>query len=178
MTDTLTPKQRRFVDEYLIDLNGTQAAIRTGYAPHSAAITASKLLTIPKIASAVALAGEKRSERTQIDADYVLKGINRAIQRCEQVAPVLDARGEPVLVETPDGSLTPAFKFDSPGVFRGYELLGKHLKLFTDKVELTGANGGGLEVRVAAMTPEERRAEIQRLLTQHPALTQPTLTHE
>jgi transposase len=46
------------------------------------------------------------------------------------------------------------------------------------KTELTGANGGGLEVRVAAMTPEERRAEIQRLLTQHPALTQPTLTHE
>ncbi len=68
----MTPKQQRFVDEYPIDLNGTQAAIRAGYSKRGAEVTASKLLRNPKVAAAVAEAKAERSERTKIDADWVL----------------------------------------------------------------------------------------------------------
>ncbi len=43
----MTQRQRRFIDEYLVDLNGTQAAIRAGYSPKSAAVTAAKNLRNP-----------------------------------------------------------------------------------------------------------------------------------
>jgi hypothetical protein len=65
-----------------------------------------------------------------------------------------------------------AFTYDAKNVLRGYELLGKHLKLFTDKVELTGKNGGPLETRSNEMTPEQRRDEIKRLLAENPGLIQ------
>ena len=69
---SMTPKQQRFVDEYLIDLNGKQAAIRAGYSPETAEVQASRLLSNAKVASAVSLAMEKRAERTGITADKVL----------------------------------------------------------------------------------------------------------
>lgn len=72
----LTPKQQRFVEEYLIDLNATQAYIRAGYAvknEDTAAATASKLLRNAKVQEAIQEAQNKRSERVQIDADYVLR---------------------------------------------------------------------------------------------------------
>lgn len=70
---TLTPKQQRFVEEYLIDLNGTQAAIRTGYSKNSANEQASQLLAKLSIQNAIIEAQTKRSERTQITQDMVLK---------------------------------------------------------------------------------------------------------
>lgn len=70
---TLTPKQQRFCEEYLVDLNGTQAAIRAGYAPKGADVTASKLLGNPKVERVINAHKLERSERTQIDADWVLK---------------------------------------------------------------------------------------------------------
>lgn len=72
MTDNLTPKQRRFVEEYLIDLNATQAAIRAGYAANAAKVTASRLLTKANIGELLAELQAKRSERTEITADRVL----------------------------------------------------------------------------------------------------------
>jgi phage terminase small subunit len=69
----LTDKQQRFVDEYLIDLNATQAAIRAGYSEDSARQIASENLSKPDIQDAIQAAMEARSERTQIDQDWVLK---------------------------------------------------------------------------------------------------------
>lgn len=69
----LTPRQARFVEEYLIDLNATQAAIRAGYSEKTAEAQASRLLTKVKVASAVALAQARRSERTEITQDSVLR---------------------------------------------------------------------------------------------------------
>lgn len=69
----LTHKQRRFVDEYLIDLNATQAAIRAGYSRRRANTAGSRLLEDPRIISAIDAAKTTRSQRTQIDADWVLK---------------------------------------------------------------------------------------------------------
>lgn len=69
----LTPRQQRFVDEYLIDLNATQAAIRAGYSRKTAPQIALQLLHKTSVANAVAEAQAKRAERTQIDQDWVLR---------------------------------------------------------------------------------------------------------
>ena len=69
----LAPAQARFVEEYLIDLNGKQAAIRAGYSPATAEQQASRLLRNVKVASVVAALMEERSERTKITQDAVLK---------------------------------------------------------------------------------------------------------
>lgn len=68
----LTPKQRAFVREYLIDLNGTQAAIRAGYAESGAGVEGSRLLTNAKIKAAIDLAMKDRADRLGITADRVL----------------------------------------------------------------------------------------------------------
>lgn len=70
---TMTPKQRAFVDEYLKDLNATQAAIRAGYSSRNASRIASELLDKTHVAHAINDALAARSERTRIDADWVLK---------------------------------------------------------------------------------------------------------
>ena len=69
----LTAKQQRFVEEYLIDLNGKQAAIRAGYSRKTAEVQGSRLLSIAKVAAAIAAAQDARSERTEITADMVLQ---------------------------------------------------------------------------------------------------------
>ena len=129
---TLTLKQALFAKEYLRDLNGTQAAIRAGYSAKTACEQATRLLSSPKVAAAIQAAMDKRSERTNITADYVLNTIVSTIERCSQARPVVDKRGERVMVATPDGELAPAFTFDATAVLKGAELLGKHLKLFTE----------------------------------------------
>lgn len=68
----LTSKQQRFVEEYLIDLNATQAAIRAGYAEKGASVEGARLLANAKVGEAVAAGLKARSERTKIDADWVL----------------------------------------------------------------------------------------------------------
>jgi phage terminase small subunit len=68
----LTPKQQRFVQEYLVDLNGKQAAIRAGYSPATAENQASRLLSKDKVAAAVAEAKKTVAERLGITAERVL----------------------------------------------------------------------------------------------------------
>lgn len=68
----LTPKQQTFVQEYLVDLNGTQAAIRAGYSAKTANEQAARLLANVNVARAVQAAMDARSERTGITADRVL----------------------------------------------------------------------------------------------------------
>jgi phage terminase small subunit len=69
---TLTAKQERFVAEYLVDLNATQAAIRAGYSEKTANRIGAQLLAKPLVAEAVAKAQAERAERTRIDSDWVL----------------------------------------------------------------------------------------------------------
>ena len=68
----LNPKQRRFVDEYLIDLNATKAATRAGYSERTAYSIAGRLMKIPEIVAAIDVAKQERSERTKITQDQVL----------------------------------------------------------------------------------------------------------
>lgn len=69
----LTPQQARFVEEYLLDLNGTRAAIRAGYSPKTASQQAARLLANVKVKAAVAAAMEARSARVSVEADDVLR---------------------------------------------------------------------------------------------------------
>jgi phage terminase small subunit len=74
---SLTPKQERFVQEYLIDLNGKQAAIRAGYSVRRAEVTASELLADRKVSEAVAAAQQRRAQRVEITQDRVLQELAR-----------------------------------------------------------------------------------------------------
>src|SRR5579875_2449812 len=73
----LTPKQKRFVEEYLIDLNATQAAIRAGYSAKNADKIGSELLGKTRVAEAIQKAMDERSKRTEITADRVLQELAR-----------------------------------------------------------------------------------------------------
>ena len=68
----LTARQQRFVEEYLVDLNATQAAIRAGYSEKAARFTGSENLTKPNIAEAIQKHLKKRSRRTEVTADKVI----------------------------------------------------------------------------------------------------------
>ncbi len=136
---SLTAKQQRFVAEYLIDLNATAAYKRAGYKAdgHSAESAAARLLSNVEVDKAVKDAMDKRSDDLGIDAKYVLTTIKATIERCAQAEPVMR-----------DGSPTGEYKFDAAAVLKGAELLGKHLKMFTDKVELGGQGGGPLNFNI------------------------------
>ncbi|HHW2841177.1 TPA: terminase small subunit [Pseudomonas aeruginosa] len=69
----LTKKQRLFVDEYLLDLNATQAAIRAGYSTRRATEIGYQLLQRPEVAQAIQAAMAQRSQRTEVEADYVIR---------------------------------------------------------------------------------------------------------
>ncbi len=77
MARKLTPKQAAFVQEYLVDLNATQAAIRAGYSKRTARAIGAENLTKPDIAVAIATAKIERSKRTEITADRVLEELAR-----------------------------------------------------------------------------------------------------
>lgn len=114
---SLNPQQKRFVEEYLIDLNATQAAIRAGYSKKTAKAQGSRLLTHVDVVAAVTSAQKARTARTEVNQDYVVTGL---------VAEA-ELKGE--------GS-------SSPARIRALELLGKHVGMFTEKHEHSGPNGG------------------------------------
>lgn len=88
---TLTAKQERFVGEYLLDLNATQAAIRAGYSEKTAKSQGQRLLTNVDVARALSEAQAKRAERTEIDADWVLRRLGE--EATADLADILDEAG-------------------------------------------------------------------------------------
>ena len=150
----LTPKQQRFVEEYLIDLNATQAAIRAGYSEKTAQQMGSENLLKPVIAKAIQEAQNKRTEQTQIDAAYVLKRLVEIDQM--DVLDIMDDNGnvkpikdwpktwrqyisniETISLEDEVGWLK---KIKWPDKVKNLELLGRHVSVgaFKDKVEHSG----------------------------------------
>ena len=125
----LTPKQSAFVREYLIDLNATSAAIRAGYSEKAAARIGYELVhKKPVVVVAIQAAMDKRAAKVEVSAEYVLSGIKGVVERCMQAEPVLDKDGNP----------TGEWAFQAGHALKGYELLGKHIRLFSDVVEIKG----------------------------------------
>ena len=127
----LTDKQAKFVDEYLIDLNATQACIRAGYSAKTADRIGPELLGKTCVAEAVKAAMEKRSKRVQRTANDVMRDL--AAIRADAMQIVHDKDGNAVML-------------DKPSAIKTLELEGKHLAMWTDKQQLSG--DVGLTVKV------------------------------
>jgi len=126
----LTPKQKRFVEEYLVDLNATAAARRAGYSQrgNTARQQGYYNLTVPAIQEALTKAQAKRSKRTELTQDYVLNGLKTNAERAAQAEPVTDAEGNPV----------GEYRYEGAVANRALELLGKHLGMFADRLHVEG----------------------------------------
>ena len=137
-TKTLTPKQQRFIDEYLIDLNATQAAIRAGYSPRTARAIACENLAKPDIQEAIAEAKRERSEATKIDAEWVLRELVKLHQRVTQeIKPKLHPKTRKQMKDE-EGNLL--FVFNAAAANRALELIGKHTDIgaYKDRLEVSG----------------------------------------
>lgn len=145
-------KHELLVQEYLIDLNQTQAGIRAGYSPVSAAQQVSEIMKIPKVRARVDELLAERSKRTGVNADRVIQELARIafVNPTEVVnvrdALVLDDASDDdtaaiasIKVKVVDGdfsSVEREIKFADK--LKALELLGKHLGMFTDKLQLSG----------------------------------------
>lgn len=88
----LTPKQERFCDEYLIDLNATQAAIRAGYSKRTAQEQSSRLLSKAIVSERIEVLKLERSEKTKIDAAWVLLEAEDLYKACREVDDLTTAK--------------------------------------------------------------------------------------
>lgn len=166
MSDIKTDQQLRFAQEYIIDLNATQAAIRAGYSAKTASEQASRLLGKVKVQDEIARLKQERSERTQIDADWVLSRLAAEVEA--DMADLVDettgslravkdwpliwrkglVSGFDVAEISEDGkSVGELKKIKLSDRIRRLELIGKHVAVgaFSEKHEHTGKDGEKLE---------------------------------
>lgn len=149
----LSEKQKLFVQEYLIDLNATQAAIRAGYSPRTACEQGSQLLAKLNIQEEVSRAMAERSKRTGINQDRVILELARVA--FVKMTDVVDAEGR-IRKDAADDDLAciESIKYKRSDAESGssverevrvgsklkaLELLGRHLGMFRDRVELSGS---------------------------------------
>lgn len=178
-TPKLTRKQQKFVDEYLVDLNGTQAAIRAGYSVDSARFIATENLSKPYIAAAidVAMAASPGITRTRIVNELALIGfanmldymqlgpngeatINFSALTREQAAAI----GEITVDEYTDGKGEEArpvkrMKFKLSDKQSALEKLGKALGMFKERHEHSGPGGGPIQTTAVDRPERETREE-------------------
>jgi phage terminase small subunit len=145
----LTPNQQRFVEEYLVDLNATQAAIRAGYSAKTANRQGARLLTKADIQAAIQAAQQARSGETKITAARVLQEL--ALIAFQDPADVFDFKGEKPTMrpahEIPEAArrAMSSIRFKDGEVAEvkfwskdsALEKIGKHLGMFLEKIELT-----------------------------------------
>lgn len=153
----MNAKQSRFVAEYLIDLNGKQAAIRAGYSPNSAEVQASQLLSNPKVAEAVAKGKARQLDKAELSAVRVLEEIRRLGFADVRKLFTADGNLKPIHelgddeaaaiasleivkknLAAGDGQTDTVHKLKTWDKTRSLEMLAKHFGLLVDKLEHSG----------------------------------------
>ena len=146
----MTKKQKRFIEDYLLDLNAPQAAIRAGYSPDTAKSIGSENLTKPDIKAQIARAMAERSRRTGVNADRVIMELAKiAFVNANDVIDAETATLKPDALPEDTAAIqsVKVKTFGEDGLEReikmadklkALELLGKHLGMFRDKLEVSG----------------------------------------
>lgn len=116
----MTSQQKQFADEYLIDLNGTKAAIRAGYDPNSARSYASQLLSNEDIAAYISKKQQAISDKLNWTYERLVQSFGDVHSRCMQGEPVLDFEGNP----------TGEWKFEPAAALKALENIGKHVGFY------------------------------------------------
>ncbi len=125
----LTGKEEKFCREYIVDYNGTQAAIRAGYSPKSARQIASRLLTKDYILSRIRAIQIEELEKLSVTPESVIIRFLDIYDRCTQAKPVMEwDYSEHKLVETGE------YTFDSKGAINALTKIGDYLAMFTQNV--------------------------------------------
>ena len=154
----LTPKQKRFIEEYLTDLNATRAYLRSGYrcSEEAARRNANRLLTNADIQLAIQQANEERSRRTEITQDRVLQEEAKIaffdprglFDRNGKLKPINELSADEAaaiasmeITETPEGLKT-RLRFHDKG--KSLERIERHLGMFNDKLKPSGNEEGPL----------------------------------
>lgn len=114
----MTEKQAAFIDHYILDYNGTQAAIRAGYSVQYAGQQAFQLLSDPEIQAQIKERRAKLAKDTGVDVDWVTRKAQQIADRCMQAEPVLIFNGEE-WVESGE------YKFDSSGANKALDTIAK-----------------------------------------------------
>lgn len=176
----MNDRQRRFAQEYIVDLNASQAAIRAGYSGKTAYSIGQRLLKNVEVQALIQTLKTERVERVEVDADYV---VNRLIEidQMDVLDIMDDAMSLRPVSEWPKVWRQYLNGFDLADMFEGHgedrvmvgilkkikwpdkvknlELLGRHFGVFKDKLELTGPDGGPVK-----LSTEERAAKISELI--------------
>lgn len=161
----MTPKQVAFVAEYLIDLNASKAAERAGYSKKTAGQVGFENLKKPEIAAAIQAAMQERSKATGITQERVLNELARVafgdkrklmkwgpsgVSLVDSESLADDDAAQVSEVSETTSATGGSLKLKTHDKVKALELLGRHLGIFTDKTELTGAGGGPIEQKVTA----------------------------
>lgn len=150
---SLSDKQQRFVHEYLVDLNATQAAIRAGYSVGSAPVTASRLLRNANVKAAIETGRTKATAKAELSVEWVLTMLKQNAERAMQIIPVLNSQGDEI----------GEYKYEGSVANKALELLGKHQGMFADRVKV---EGGDKPVEFRDMTLADRAEALAKLMTQ------------
>lgn len=145
--ENMTPKQKRFCDEYLIDLNATQAAIRAGYSEKTASVIAAENLRKPNISEYIRIRLAEKEKSLIADQDEVLQYLTSVMRR-EKTESIVVTLSEEKSTYVPDDNGTmrkQTIKKEVPKIIeipaklsdanKAAELLGKAYGIYTDKVE-------------------------------------------
>lgn len=146
----MTKKQKLFIEEYLIDLNATQAAIRAGYSPDTAGSIGNENLNKPEIRAHIDRAMAERSKRTGVNADRVIMELAKIafVNAADVIDPeTATIRADATAEDTAAIMSVKVKTFGDNGLEReikmadklkALDMLGRHLGIFNDKLELSG----------------------------------------